>query len=222
MPLSFYFHFLRILHWKCFENWPDSTSWHNGRNLTPEGVNNESSKRERKHFLCVEDNQFSKIWNADQKLYKAVLRIRFILIWIRIRILGSVSWNNGSGSCSKSDLKSGKYQLLFYFFSIKKYISPKYDMIFVIYRVNIYVSKHKFNSFEKNKLFPERYKIVNWVCWERWIYSVKGATAHTPRRHYIWGQGQLDSHPCINPTWPTIPRGKLHGNVVSTSTPQWY
>ena len=48
--------------------------------------------------------------------FKSVFRIRFILIWIRI--LGSVSWNNGSGSesCSKSDLKSGKYQRLFYFF----------------------------------------------------------------------------------------------------------
>ena len=35
---------------------------------------------------------------------------------------------------------------------------------------------------------------------------------------------QLDSvsHPCINPTWPKIPRSKLHGYVVSTSTPQWY
>ena len=30
-------------------------------------------------------------------------------------------------------------------------------------------------------------------------------------------QGQLDS--CINPTWPKIPTSKLHGNVVSTSTP---
>ena len=27
----------------------------------------------------------------------------------------------------------------------------------------------------------------------------------------------VDSHPCINPTWPKIPRGKLHGYVVSTS-----
>ena len=63
-------------------------------------------------------------------LFISVFRIRFILIWIRIR--RSVSWNNGSGSgsgsgsCSKSDLKSGN-----------------------IYGVNIYVSKHKFNSFEK-------------------------------------------------------------------------
>ena len=28
---------------------------------------------------------------------------------------------------------------------------------------------------------------------------------------------QLDSHPCINPTWPKFPRSKLHGNVVSTT-----
>ena len=27
----------------------------------------------------------------------------------------------------------------------------------------------------------------------------------------------LDSHPCINPTWPKIPKSKLHGNVVSTN-----
>ena len=38
-----------------------------------------------------------------------VLRIHFILIWIRI--LGSASWNNGSNS--KSDQKSEKYQLFF-------------------------------------------------------------------------------------------------------------
>ena len=43
----------------------------------------------------------------------AVLRIRFIFIWIRIRILGFPSWNNGSGS----DLKFRKY-IFFYFFAI--------------------------------------------------------------------------------------------------------
>ena len=80
-----------------------------------------------------------------------MLRIRFILIWIRIRILGSVSWNNvsGSGSCSKSDLKSGKYQLFFYFFFDKKYISPKYGLFCYLYGKYL-CSKHKFNSFEKD------------------------------------------------------------------------
>ena len=68
-------------------------------------------------------------------LLKSVLRIRFILIWI----LGSVSWNNGS--CSKSDLKSEKYQLLFYFFFYKN-IFLRYMICFVINGVNIYVSKH--------------------------------------------------------------------------------
>ena len=38
------------------------------------------------------------------------LRIRFIL------------------PCSESDLKSRKYQLFFYFFFYKEYISPKYDL----------------------------------------------------------------------------------------------
>ena len=48
------------------------------------------------------------------------------LIWIRI--LGSVSGNDGSGSCSRSDLNSRKYQLIFYFFFYLKYISPKNDL----------------------------------------------------------------------------------------------
>ena len=61
-------------------------------------------------------------------LLETVLRIRFILIWIRI--LGSVSWNNGS--CFKSDLKSREYQLLFYFFSIKKNIFFRSMICFVI------------------------------------------------------------------------------------------
>ena len=52
---------------------------------------------------------------------------------------GSVSFWYGSGSCTISDLQSGKYQLLFL-----------QNMIyFVSYGVNIYVSKHKFNRFEK-------------------------------------------------------------------------
>ena len=50
---------------------------------------------------------------------KPVLRIRFILIWIRI--LGSVSWNNGSGSCSK-------------------YISPKYDLFCYLWGKYMYMS----------------------------------------------------------------------------------
>ena len=45
-----------------------------------------------------------------------MFRIRFILF----RILRSVSWNNGSGSCSKSVLKWRKFQLFFCFFYIKK------------------------------------------------------------------------------------------------------
>ena len=54
------------------------------------------------------------------KLKIAVLWIRFILILIRIRILGSVSWNNGS------DPKSRKYKLFLFPFFYQKYISPKY------------------------------------------------------------------------------------------------
>ena len=80
-------------------------------------------------------------------LFNAVLRIRFILIWIRI--LRSVSWNNGSGSCSKSDLKSGKYQLLCYFFFYKN-IFLRNMICFVIYGVNIYVSKHNLIVLRKN------------------------------------------------------------------------
>ena len=38
---------------------------------------------------------------------------------------GSVSFWNGSAIDSESDLKSRKYQLLFYIFSLKKYISSK-------------------------------------------------------------------------------------------------
>ena len=77
--------------------------------------------------------------------FLAVLRIRFIFIGS-----GSVSWNNGSGSwsgsCFKSDLKS-TFVLLF--FSIKN-IFLRNMICFVIYGVYIYVSKHKFSSFEKN------------------------------------------------------------------------
>ena len=52
--------------------------------------------------------------------FKPVFRIRFILIF-RIRYFTKRIRGSGSGSCSKSDLKSGKY---FY----KKYISPKNDL----------------------------------------------------------------------------------------------
>ena len=65
-------------------------------------------------------------------LLASVLWIRFILIWIRI--LRSVSWYNGSGSCSESDLKSRKYQFKKKFY--KKNISPKKIICFVIYGVN--------------------------------------------------------------------------------------
>ena len=47
-----------------------------------------------------------------------VLRIRFILIWIRIR--RSVSWNNGTASGSGFDLKSKRLQLFSIFFVYKK------------------------------------------------------------------------------------------------------
>ena len=58
-----------------------------------------------------------------------MFRIRFILI--RIRILGSVLWNNGSssgsGSCSRSDLKLRKYQLFLILF-FKNIFLQKNDM----------------------------------------------------------------------------------------------
>ena len=59
---------------------------------------------------------------------------------------GSVSFLYGSGSRSKSDLKSRKYQLLFDFFFLKKIFLLNMSC-FIIYGVNIYVSKNKFNSF---------------------------------------------------------------------------
>ena len=59
-------------------------------------------------------------------------RIRFVKQQIRI----------GSGS--------GIYQLLFYFFSMKN-IFPRNMICFVIHGVNIYVSKHKFQSLEEEK-----------------------------------------------------------------------
>ena len=96
-----------------------------------------------------------------------VFRIRLILIWIRIqiRILGSVLWKNGSGSgsCSKSDIKSRKYKLLLYFFFYKKNIFLRNMICFVIYGVNIYVSKHKFNSSEKNVWYSNDF---GWFLWK--------------------------------------------------------
>ena len=104
---------------------------------------------------CVEcmANRKTDILFQNQWFF-AVFRIRFILIWIRI--LGSVSWNNRTGS--KSDLKSGKYQL---FFSIKN-IFLRNMIYFVIYGVNIYVSKHKFNSFEKNVWYSNDFVDFCW------------------------------------------------------------
>ena len=78
----------------------------------------------------------------------AVLRIRFILIWIRIRILLQIRPKIG---------KISTFGLLF--FSIKNTFLR--NMIcFVIYGVNIYVSKHKFNSFEKKCI------IFLWFSWK--------------------------------------------------------
>ena len=62
---------------------------------------------------------FTLIFLNQEYTLGAVFQIRLILIWIRIRILGSVSCNNGS--CSKSDLKSEKYDLFCYLWS--KYLS---------------------------------------------------------------------------------------------------
>ena len=95
--------------------------------------------------------------NGPVESYFPVLRIRFILIWIWI--LGSGSWNNGSGS--KSDLKSGKYQLWFYFFLYKN-IVLRNMICLVICGVNIWVSKHKFNSFEKNVWYSYDFRWFSW------------------------------------------------------------
>ena len=92
-----------------------------------------------------------------------MLQIRFILIWIRI--LGSVSWNNGSGSesCSKSDLKSGKYQLLFDFFYYKKYISPKYDLFCYLWGKYLSVNI---------KIVLKKCMIFLWFRWFSWKFSM--------------------------------------------------
>ena len=74
----------------------------------------------------------SSFWidRIDFKMLKAVFWIRFILILV----LGSVSWNNGSGSNCWSDLKSRKYKL-------------RNKTCFVIYETTIV--KQNFNIFEK-------------------------------------------------------------------------
>ena len=61
-----------------------------------------------------------------------VLRIRFILIWIRIR--RSVSWNNGTASGSGFDLKSKRLQL-FRFFFCKKFDT---QLWFIQFFFNVY------------------------------------------------------------------------------------
>ena len=67
-----------------------------------------------------------------------------------LQCFGSVSFWYGSGS--KSDLKSRKYQHLFYFFSIKNIFFSEILSV-LIYGVNIYVSKHKLNSSVKKEWY---------------------------------------------------------------------
>ena len=68
---------------------------------------------------------YHPLTSSSSNIREALFWIRFILIWIRNRILRSVSWNNGSGSCSESDLKSKKYQFSFTLFSIKNVFLQK-------------------------------------------------------------------------------------------------
>ena len=91
---------------------------------------------------------------------KAVFRIRLILIWIRI--LGSDSWNDGS--CSKSDLveKISTFVLLFFY----KKIFLRNMICFVIYGVNIHVSKHKFSSFEKIVWYSKNLRLIFWEIFQ--------------------------------------------------------
>ena len=96
-------------------------------------------------------------YNPESRIPKLVLRIRFILIWIRI--LGSVTWN--TGSCSESD---PEYQLLFYLFFLKKIcISPKYDLLCYLWG-KIFMSVNiSFIVLKKNVWYSNDF---GWFMWK--------------------------------------------------------
>ena len=70
-----------------------------------------------------------------------VFRIRFIWIWIRIQVLGSVWWDNGSGSFSRSDLNAENTNVFFYFFFLSKIYFSKKTICFVIKKKIIFSKK---------------------------------------------------------------------------------
>ena len=96
--------------------------------------------------------------NAALRRYLRSTEQSMRLVYCWYQCCRSVSFWYGSGSCSKSDLKSGKYKLLFYFFFIKN-IFFRNMICFVIYGVNIYVSKHNLIVLKKKCTYS------NDFCW---------------------------------------------------------
>ena len=83
--------------------------------------------------------------DVNKRMLVSVFRIRFILIWIRIldpfrEITERIQIRPKIEKLST---------FVFLLFSIKKNIFLRNMICFAIYGVYIYVSKHKFNSFEK-------------------------------------------------------------------------
>ena len=99
-------------------------------------------------FYCHVDkpNLNIMLGNKSVLCIKAVFRIGFILV----RILGSVSVNNGSGFNFKSDLKTRKYQQQkVHFFFHQKYDTPIYDLF--CYLLAYYLgAQKKCNLFVEN------------------------------------------------------------------------
>ena len=80
-------------------------------------------------------------------------------LYLRSSTKGKGKKRSESGSCSESDLKSRKYQLLLYFHSIKIYFSEMFCYLWGKY----FCSKLKFKSFENNVWYSNDF---GWFMWK--------------------------------------------------------
>ena len=115
-------------------------------------------------FLNFYFSWFGELWDPHRVPGFVSNWKQYMFLYIQCCRSVSFWYESGSGSCSKSNLKSGKYQLLFNFFFYKKNIFLRNKICFVIFGVNIYVSKHKFNSYEKRNVWYSN--DLGWFLWK--------------------------------------------------------